>query len=172
LKHRKINMQTQTELTPAIEQRYLTFIAMLSTIFGLFLISDSIYTLIESISPGSTWLKIIVGAFVLILFITMGISLFKTLKFQGEVSRKTLWYGKFIDEYISYVNMKGYQYSWNIMSILMPILLILASLNERGEYLPEFLNSIPILEFIKLNLAILMLTYGLPILYMLRKEQD
>lgn len=165
-------MQTKTELTPAIEQHFLTLIAKLSTIFGLLFITDSIYTLIESIFPDSTWLKIIVGTFGLILFIAMGVSLFKDLKFQGKLNRKTLWYGKFTDEYISYASMKGYQYSWNVMSILLPILLILASLNERVEYLPEFLSSIPILEFIKLNFAILMLSYGLPILYMLRREQD
>jgi hypothetical protein len=165
-------MQNKTELTPAIEQHFLTLIAKLSTIFGLLFITDSIYTLIESVYPDFTWLKITVGTFGLILFIAMGVSLFKDLKFQGKLNRKILWYGKFTDEYISYASMKGYQYSWNVMSILLPILLILAGLNERVEYLPEFLSSIPILEFIKLNFAILMLSYGLPILYMLRKEQD
>jgi hypothetical protein len=106
------------------------------------------------------------------LFIAMGMSLFKDQKFQGKSNRKTLWYGKFTDEYISYISMKGYQYSWNVMSILLPILVILASLNDRGEYLPELFNSISFIEFIKLNFAILTLSYGLPILYIMRKEQD
>jgi arginine exporter protein ArgO len=79
-------MQTKTELTPAIEQHFLTLIAKLSTIFGLLFITDSIYTLIESIFPDSTWLKIIVGTFGLILFIAMGVSLFKDLKFQGKLN--------------------------------------------------------------------------------------
>jgi hypothetical protein len=165
-------MHTETELTPAIEQHFLTLIAKLSAVFGLLFITDSIYTLVESLFPNSTWLKIIVGTFGLVLFIAMGVSLFKNLKFNGKININTSLCFKFSDEYISYVSMKGYQYSWNVMSILLPILVILAYLNDRGEYLPELFNSISFLEFVKLNLAVLLLSYGLPILYMLRKEQD
>ena len=158
-------MLTQSELTPAIEQRFLTRNAMGCTIVALYLISDSTYTLIENVFSDAVWLKIVFGALVFVLSITLIVGLFKDLKFYGKVNRKTFWFGKFTDEYIGHVSMKAYQYSFNVMSILLALAFL-------THYFPEFLNSITIHEFVKLNFAILMLSYGLPILYMLQKEQD
>jgi hypothetical protein len=158
-------MHSETELTPAIEQSYLKRSAMVGTILALYLISTSTYTLIENSFSDATWLKVVFGALVFILCITMTVTLFKDLKIYKKVNHKTFWYGKYTDEYIGHVSMKAYQYSFNVMTIL----LLLAYLTH---YFPEFLNSIGVHEFVKLNLAVLLLSYGLPILYMLRKEQD
>jgi hypothetical protein len=156
-------MQTKTDLTPAIEQSFLTRNAIGASVLALVLISDSIYTLIENLFPNATWLKTIFGAFAFILTIAMIVRLFKDLNYYKKVNHNTLWYGKFTDEYIGHVSKKAYQYSYNVMAIV----LVLA---YSSKYLPELLNSISIHEFVKLIFAILLLSYGLPILYMLRKE--
>ncbi len=158
-------MHTETELTPAIEQSFLTRNAVGASDLALFLICDSLYSLIANIFPDATWFNTIFGVFGLILIIALIVRFFKDMKFYKKVNRNTFWYGKFTDEYIGYVSMKAYQYSFNVMAIL----LLLAYLTH---YFPEFLNSIGVHEFVKLNMAVLFLSYGLPILYRLRKEQD
>jgi uncharacterized membrane protein len=84
-------MHTETELTPAIEQSYLKRSAMVGTILALYLISTSIYTLIENSFSDATWLKVVFGALVFILFITMTVTLFKDLKIYKKVNHKTFW---------------------------------------------------------------------------------
>ena len=158
-----------TDLTtsqPHNEQTFLKRNALLCTLLGMLLIFEALDIFANSNIAHGPLLDafLIIGA--LALLVTLVVMLFKTLGTSYKISRQAYWFGNFQDEYINHINAMGYKYAFNTVCGA----LILCYGATRAEWLDTASSDIGLL--CKMGLGIVFLSYSLPVLYLLRGDDE
>ena len=159
-------MKTQTISTAVNEQIFLKRNSLLGVFAGLMFISSPIYKLLEPIITEHDWLNLVLALLSLILGMLIFFTFFSTIKSMENVGRYTIWTGNFNDEYFNHINNKGYKYSFVTSCIL------LLDFSVFGRHLQNFLGGLFLSEFSDFMLGVIFLSYSLPILFLLRGEDE
>lgn len=160
-------MSNSKVATPASEQDYLRSNAILALILGLVFTLD-LWSLALSEVSASEWLTNILIIGVAILFFLMLVYLVKASKGAFTFNRKAFWLGTFNDEYLNHINLKGYKYAFNITCGLLIALMLMADFNVF-EGLP---NEVTLKQIFKSIIGLVFWGYAIPVLYMLRGEDE
>jgi hypothetical protein len=163
-------MTKQVNVKPMDEQSYLMRNALLSVILGTSFVGESIYShfeqYLQSHSLINAGVSIIGGG----IFIGMIVMLIKTLNSANKVLKKTFYYGNFEDEYLNYINAKGYKYACNFILFFCFVIYILSDFN--GTVASELMLSTSTREFCQLTVGLIFISYALPVLYLLKGADD
>ena len=159
-------MTAQMNVQPIDEQNFLKRNALLCLILAGYFIFDIFYTQLGEVLIDYPLLKnslLFIGA---VLFISMVVILFKTCKSANRVAKNTSYFGNFHDEYLNFMNIKGYKYAFNFTSVYFLIVYILADFD--GTWISGITTVISIQDFCKLSMGFIFISYALPVLYMLK----
>lgn len=159
-------MNQKTINQPEIEQNFLTRNALLSIALGCVFFFDVAYELLAQSSWSDSWMSKVLGAFMTIAFLVMLAMMLKVISTSGKLKKQGFWYGAYQDEFMSFVNKKGYQYSHNFMYLVFISALVI------NGWLPDMSNLISVDQYTKFGIAALAFSYGLPVIYLLKKESD
>jgi len=148
--------------TPQIEHLYLRKNAFSMVFIGLFFLTQLIYDLVSTAQP-STDLKIGFGLASVFSLIGLLVNWFTVSKLARKV-RKAYWYGNFDDEYFNFLNHKAYKYGFNSTGLAAFIFYF------GSELVPESLLTMD--NSFRVLLSIIFLSYGAPLLFWLRGNDE
>jgi len=148
--------------TPQIEHLYLRKNAFVMVFIGLFFLTQLIYDLVST-AQSSTDLKI--GFGLVSVFSLIGILVYSiTVSKLARKVRKAYWYGNFDDEYFNFLNHKAYKYGFNSTGLVAFIFYF------GPELVPESLLTTD--NSLRVVISIMFLSYGLPLLFWLRENNE
>jgi len=163
-------MTTQLDVKPMDEQSYLMRNALLGVILGAWFLGESLHGYFEQYLQSHSMISLAVSILGGVIFISMMVILIKVMKSANKVQKKTFYYGNFEDEYLNYVNAKGYKYAFNFILIFFFVVYFLSGLD--GTVASEVALSISIREFCQLTVGLIFISYALPVLYLLKGADD
>jgi hypothetical protein len=140
--------------------------ALLGFSLGVWFTSDVIGQVLSSFIGNNRWVDVSlmgVGIVVTLLFV---VQLVKTINTMGGLSKAAFWYNDFQDEYINYINLKGYKWAFNIG------LGVLFVFHIFDDHTNVTFNSISISDFSLFIVGVVSIAYSLPVAYWLCKESD
>ena len=164
--NKEIKMTNKTESTTISEHHFLKGNALLSLAIGLMFIAEMIEILFEPFINEHAWLDVSLTVFAFIVAIIVLIQIVKTLSVAGGLSKSTFWFGDFNDEYFNHLNLKGYKWAFNILCFILLFLYIFDDLTII------YFDSVTITDFAKFMIGFLFISYSLPVLYLLHKEDS
>ncbi|UUO21835.1 hypothetical protein FGD67_00460 [Colwellia sp. M166] len=159
-------MNTQIISTAINEQIFLKRNSLLGIFVGLMFISSPLYKLLEPFITLYDWLYITLGLLSIVLGISIVFTLFKTIKSMGNMDRYTIWYSHFNDEYFNHINNKGFKYSFNTSCAFLVFFSVF------GHHFQSFLVNLSFSDFAEFTLGLSFISYSLPILLLLRGEDE
>lgn len=145
--------------TPINEQFYLKRKALLCSVLGVFFIADFIYSCFIKSSVELEWLTFILFVAVIILMAIF-------LKSMSKIGRSVFWIGNFKDEYLNHIHNKGYQYSLSLVGLFLIAVTITSSI------FPMPFATLPLHEFSKFTAGLMFVSYGFPILLLMRGDDE
>ncbi|MBU2894104.1 hypothetical protein KO495_12350 [Colwellia sp. D2M02] len=163
-------MSTQMNVRPIDEQNFLKRNALLGLLVGTLFSGEVLYIFLEQILMCNSVIMGILRFSGLVIFILMIVALFKTLNSANRVKKDAFWYGNLQDEYLNYVNLKGYKYVFNFSSFILFLFYVLAGF--EGTVISNALLSLELRDFCKLIMSTIFFSYALPVLYLLRGIED
>ena len=107
-------MNTQTVSSATNEQVFLQRNALLSFVLGVIFTAELFEELFASAIANNYWLDMSLTGMAIVTFMTVIVLLVKTVKSVGGISKSAFWYGEFQDEYVNFLNLKGYKWAFNI----------------------------------------------------------
>ncbi len=163
-------MTTQMNVQPMDEQNFLKRNALLCLILAGYFIFDIFYTQLDEALLDYSLLKNSLLFIGVVISIAMVVILVKTCKSANRITKDTSYYGNFQDEYLNFINIKGYKYAFNFTSVYFLIVYILTDFD--GTWISDITMEISIQEFCKLSMGFIFISYALPVLYMLKGADD
>lgn len=157
-------MTNQAVASTIYEQSFLKRNSMLSFIVGLFFSIEPIYRITSPVLEQHLWLKNFILLTGIGLFIAVVVVFVKTLPSIKRANKKAFWFGEFSDEYLNYVNKKGYKYSF------FSTVYFLIFYKYIDKHLMHFFNNLPADDLATLAIAVALIGYGLPVITELRGE--
>ena len=85
---------------------------------------------------------------------------------MGNMDRYTIWYSHFNDEYFNHINNKGFKYSFNTSCAFLVFFSVF------GHHFQSFLVNLSFSDFAEFTLGLSFISYSLPILLLLRGEDE
>jgi hypothetical protein len=164
-------MPVAINVKPIDEQNFLKRNALGSLFAGFYFFGGFFYSIMQPYIENngvSLWPFALVAIAIIIVLFT---SLIKTLSSGRKVSNDTLYCGNFQDEYLNYINAKGYKYAANFTGLSLFFVYVLITPFEE-TFLGTAVLSITIREFLDLTIGVLIFSYALPVLYMLKGADD
>jgi hypothetical protein len=160
-------MTIQVNVQPIDEQNFLKRNALLCLLLGLFFSSDLIYTVFQQQISAVPLLKYSLMLFGFFIFIAMLVMLVRTMDSANKITKETFYYGNFQDEYLNYINAKGYKYAFNFA-----LFYLLSTYYITSVWGNDLASIINISELSKFSAGIVFISYALPVLYMLNGTDD
>ncbi|TQV71024.1 hypothetical protein FLL45_22110 [Aliikangiella marina] len=159
-------MSPNNSPNPHTEQDYLLSSAVLSLSIGFILTLNFWSWLLADVSTNSTITTIVQFA-VFALFIVTLVYLSRTSRGAFTFNRRAFWLGQFSDEFLNHINRKGYQYAFNVTCFV----LILLMLSDFGGF-AEAMAGVSASTLAKSILGVMFISYALPVLFLLRAEDE
>jgi len=155
------NMETKELTTPQAEHLFLKRNALLVVILSLFYVFMAVYELLSSVDN----LALRVGFWIVSLFIIVDLIwiLIRVSSLASKV-KSAFWFGNYEDEFFNHLNHKAYKYSFNMAIIASFLLMMLSDNSFTTPWLDE--NTALII------FSTLCLSYGVPLLFWLRKGNE
>jgi len=144
--------------TPINEQLFLKRNALVCIVLGIFFLTDFIYNYFNS--------SIEIEFLNFILFIVSIGFIVMFLMSANKIGKNVFLFGNFKDEYLNHIHNTGYKYSFSFISLFLVVLTITSSL------FPKLFSTLPVHEFSKLSAGLMFISYSLPILFLLRGEDE
>lgn len=144
--------------TPINEQTYLKRNALACVVLGALYIADAIYNHLTS-SVGLKYLTF--GLFVAsIIFIAL------VLQSLSKVSKRVFLFSNFEDEYLNHIHNTGYKYAFSLIATFLVLVSITTNI------FPHLSEWLLVREFSKFSAGLMFISYSLPILYLLRADDE
>ncbi len=159
-------MSAQMNVQPADEQNYLKRNALLNLILGFFFIGGTSYHYISDFILSSSLFMALSGLLALSTLIGMIVLLTKTISSSKKIQKKMFYYGSFNDEYLNYVNGKGYKYVFNFITFYFLVVWLGTGISE------SLLGALTIRQFCELTIGLVFISYAVPVLYLLKGADD
>lgn len=159
-------MNTKIISTAINEQVFLKRNSLLGVFAGLMFISSPLYKLLEHFITRYDWLYITLALLGAILGISIIITFLKIIKSMENVDRYTIWYNNFNDEYFNHINNKGYKYSFNASCTFLVFISVF------GHHFQDVLVNLSFSDFAEFTLGLSFISYSLPVLFLLRGEDE
>jgi len=128
--------------------------------------SSPLYKLLEPFIIRYDWLYITLILLSIILGVFIVFTFFKIMNSIESLDRYTVWYNCFNDEYFNYINHKGYKYSFNTSCFFLMFFSIF------GHHFQSFLVTLSLSDFAEFTLGLSFISYSLPVLFLLRGEDE
>jgi|GEM_PF-2783170 len=159
---------THTKIaTPATEQKYLQSNAILSVALGIYFTAGIWEWFLGDLAQGPVISGIVTFGALAVLIVAL-VYLSKASNGALSFNKKAFWLGRYEDEFLSHINHKGYQYAFNITAALLLVAIFLdpwvALFELTVSYTPQALA--------KFLIGALFLSYAIPVLCMLRGEDE
>ncbi|MCJ8292995.1 MAG: hypothetical protein MJK15_01190 [Colwellia sp.] len=163
-------MTTQVNVKPIDEQNHLKRNALLYLVLGIIFSFSFLYNFFEQTISAEPTLErtLLFAGFVL--FIVMIFVCFKVMKSANNIKKETFYCGNFQDEYLNYVNMKGYKYSFNFACFYLITIYIVTELYRNST--SDFTAVIDISNFCVVTMGLIFISYSIPVLYLLKGADD
>ena len=143
---------------PINEQIYLKRNALVCIVLGALFIADSIYNHFNS----SMELEYLTFT----LFITSIIFIFLFLLSLIKIGKSVFLLGNFEDEYLNHIHNTGYKYAFSLISIFLVVVAVTSNI------FPKLTENLLVREFSKFSAGLMFISYSLPILYLLRGDDE
>ncbi len=144
--------------SPVNEQVYLKRNALVCFVLGILFIADALYNNFTS-SVGLKYLTFMFFIAALIFIVMFLLSLIKMTK--------SAWlFGNFEDEYLNHIHNTGYKYAFSFMSFFLVVVSVTVNL------FPYLIEGMLVREFSKFSAGLMFMSYSLPIIYLLRGDDE
>lgn len=140
------------------EFKFLKGSGFLTLAIGLFFITDSVRVILFEFNDFPGFAENVFHVSEAVFLLATLFVLFKNINVFNSVPGKTSWLGRFDDEFLNYINMRGYQYAFNLAIITLFIGMF------AGEIWPEATANINLHIFCKTVFAISLIGYSIPVL--------
>ncbi|NRA62383.1 MAG: hypothetical protein HRU25_16080 [Psychrobium sp.] len=165
-------MISETKSSSGNEEIYLYRMAQTYVFAGIFFISRAVEKYIEANYQQPSWLADFWIVFVIICVVGMIIPLSKALRVEGQCNGRDFMFGKFNDEYMNHIHLQSFKVSGNLMIIFLIFSFTIFNSNANFESPISAIAAVSVGQFSFLSLGLLLLSFSIPILYMLRGDDE
>lgn len=144
--------------TPINEQIYLKRNALVCIVLGVLFVADSICNHFK--------LSVELEYFTFILLVASIIFIFLFILSLIKVGKSIFLFGNFEDEYFSHIHNTGYKYAFSLISIFLVVVAVTSNI------FPWLTEGLLVREFSKFCAGLMFIGYSLPILYLLRGDDE
>ncbi|NQZ20593.1 MAG: hypothetical protein HRT53_00930 [Colwellia sp.] len=148
------------------EHLYLKSNALFSFALGFVFTFDVIDQAFSSIIENNHWVDILLTGMGVIVLLVLVVQLVKTLHAMEGLSKAAFWYGDFQDEYVNFINLKGYKWAF---TMAISVLLIFCIFDDLADVA---FSSISISDFSEFIVGLIFIAYSLPVIYSLYKDSE